>query len=202
MPTVVVQPQVAIPSELLDGLVSSNPHWWAQPVATVLAALIALAAARIAWRGVQAQIKTQRDLHAESHQAELRKQERADRVEAVLESVKMLQEAQIKLTELGLLRSRSAPTEELNKCGDEMLFLLGRVDVSQFRLDLVGAAAAKRVFIDVYEDLSNAYHLAMDTDSELDAVTAKVRRASDAVFFSRPVFIEELRSASADTSSR
>lgn len=56
------EPQVVVfnvPPELIGNLPAQNDTWFTQPVATVLAACIAVVAAVIAWSGARAQIKAE-----------------------------------------------------------------------------------------------------------------------------------------------
>ncbi|XDK90103.1 hypothetical protein R1X32_17115 [Rhodococcus opacus] len=104
MPSVVVEPQVTIPPELLEHLATpSNPYWWAQPAATLLAGLLALSAAGIAWWSVSRQIRanrdtsnrqlaTQRYLHRQTVKADSEKQLRADRLAAVVDAAALVHE--------------------------------------------------------------------------------------------------------------
>lgn len=90
-----------LPPEVIEKLTSPDPGGLTQPVATLIAAGIALAAACIAWCGVQRQINanrantyrqlaTQRHLHRETRKAELQKQTRTDRLLALQAAVAAL----------------------------------------------------------------------------------------------------------------
>ncbi|NKS29582.1 hypothetical protein GS534_03000 [Rhodococcus hoagii] len=187
------QPRVAIPLELLNSLPAPhNSYWWAQPVATVVAALIALLAATIAWKGVQTQIETQRELHRKSQEADHRKQLRADRLDAVIQTTVMLQKAQVKLAEVAFLRRDEAPAEAIAKLGDELMFTIGLLDVQQVRLSSLAMWRTLGEFNEAQAALIHAYGVATDKDSSLEDVRVAVVAASDVVFRSWSSFEDEV----------
>lgn len=81
-PTVIVEPQVTVPPELLEKLTTTTVSTFAQPVATILAASIALIAAWVAWKGVRKQITADAD-----------KQKRTERLNALVEAITVLEQS-------------------------------------------------------------------------------------------------------------
>ena len=55
-----------LPPELVDKIASHDPTWWAQPLATVIAGLLALAGAGVAFWAVRRQIKSAADEQAKN----------------------------------------------------------------------------------------------------------------------------------------
>ncbi|MGW9262933.1 hypothetical protein [Gordonia terrae] len=49
--------QIQVPPDVLESIAPADPGWFTQPIATIVAALIALAAAYLAWKGVKRQIQ-------------------------------------------------------------------------------------------------------------------------------------------------
>ncbi|OZE26573.1 hypothetical protein CH256_17435 [Rhodococcus sp. 05-2254-6] len=93
VPTVVVEPQVTIPPELLETLTPPDPGWFTQPVATILASFIALGAAIIAWRGVKRQINAAAGNLARQIDAEAKKEDLALKRQALIDGIAALTEA-------------------------------------------------------------------------------------------------------------
>lgn len=95
--SIYVDPQLTLPPDIVERLLSPTTHWWAQPGATLIAALIAIGAAVLAWKSVTRQIVKQQDLHDASADEDRRQQFRNDGMAALSEAVGALQKARIAL---------------------------------------------------------------------------------------------------------
>ncbi|MFZ3395423.1 hypothetical protein TVH25_19445 [Rhodococcus sp. 7Tela_A2] len=149
VPEVDVEPEVVVPADLVGLLTQDDPGLLTQPVATLIAAGIALVAAGIAWSGVKRQIRannsntnrqlaTQRFLHRESQKAEVKKQLRADRLEALVEAAGALQEGLLVVIGLDHEVSAQKSGARMWSAADGYVSNRGRRAVAQVRLRLLG----------------------------------------------------------------
>lgn len=78
--------EVRLPPELVDVLTPPDPGWFTQPVATILAASIALVAAGVAYRGVLRQIHTTREENLKNRHADLKIAQRTEAIDVLTEA--------------------------------------------------------------------------------------------------------------------
>ncbi|OZC78007.1 hypothetical protein CH251_04960 [Rhodococcus sp. 06-462-5] len=144
-PTVVVEPQVTIPSELLDRLVPPDPGLLTQPVATIIAALIALLAARIAWRGVQKQIHSTAQNVERQISAEHARHRRTERVTALAVTVELAERSHQAAREAAKARTRGT-ADEITACSQRLQELHDERKVMLARLQLLGMESSFGAF--------------------------------------------------------
>ncbi|WP_155290325.1 hypothetical protein [Rhodococcoides fascians] len=75
--------QIELTPELIDALTPADPGWLTQPVATILAASIALLAAAVAYRGVLRQIKANRSENRKNRLSDLKIAQRSETIEVL-----------------------------------------------------------------------------------------------------------------------
>jgi hypothetical protein len=144
---------VDFPTDVIDKLTAHDPMWWVSPTITLLAAVIALGAAVLAWRGLRGQIR------AENRRA--RRSERLDIVSSVIRSVHETFDAAAGIRPLGgpkpvTRRNLRAATPYI----ENTLSLL----VVRNRLDLMGNFERSVGALDVY--LSEVKEFAHDRRPE------------------------------------
>lgn len=146
-----------LPPEVIEKLTPPDPSGLTQPVATLLAAGIALVAACIAWWGVDRQIKanhantnrqlaTQRHLHREVQKSELRKRAREERLNALQEAVVALIELRTASKAVIVRLTRSYPgeyRESLSKLDGS----ISKSNQAQAKLVLLRMDKAKEVYL-------------------------------------------------------
>ncbi len=154
-PTVKVEPQVTIPPDLLDRLTPADPGWFTQPVATLIAALLALLAARIAWRGVQNQIHATADNVERQISAEHARHRRTERVAALVVTVELGERSHQALREAtkakthGNADQMALTSQRLQDLHDERKVML-------VRLQLLGMDSSSIAFGKLHFAINNA----------------------------------------------
>lgn len=120
---------------------SANPYWWAQPLATILAATIALLAAWIAWRNVTRQLGNER-----------RKERRAERLAAAVEAVEAMREGlfNIRQRKAAGERDRKRRTEETREARSDWekqaASRHARIEIVKARLQLLDMSGVAPAF--------------------------------------------------------
>lgn len=158
--------------------------WWIPylvPSGTVLAAVVALFAARRAWKGIQAQITANRenlttqldhqeDLHKKSLEADRQRQLRSERLDALVSAAKTLEETQWAL--MGLVTARLSGNEaRLKECDDQVHRAFDNSRIADMRLRLLGLSTSAAKFSEAWSALSITYGNIRDHPSPEDLVT-------------------------------
>ncbi len=163
-------------SSFLAQQATASPYWWAQPVATILAASIALLAAWIAWRNVTRQIGNDR-----------RKERRAEQLGAAVEAVAALREAlfNIRQRKAAGQRDRQLGTEGSRDTRSEWAKLAtarhARLEVARARLQLFDLEKVTSAFEEAYEAL-NLYSQRGGSNTEaLEEAETAIRQVTEAL---------------------
>ncbi|WP_157978301.1 MULTISPECIES: hypothetical protein [Nocardia] len=153
---------------------SMNPQWWAQPVATVAAAIIALLAAWIAWRNVTRQLGNERQ-----------KERRAERLAAAVEAVEAIREGlfNVRQRKAAGQRDRKLRTDATQEARSDWhkqaASRHARIEIARARLQLLGMSGTQSAFEKARLAL-NSYSQQGGHDSDLfDAAEVAIRGLTD-----------------------
>lgn len=176
VPTVVVEPQVTIPPDLLERLtptVQSGIFGLTQPTATICAALIAVVAAIIAYRGVLKQIRSARDNVAWQMDVDREMDLRERKYRVINDGLATLMEARHALV---LFRNAGGETPPTGALFAKVLASAQSWTLVSVQLTAFGLAEAAKVF----DDARKPYETALNTSDIREDFRTKFSLFEDA----------------------